>query len=165
MLMFLSSPLACSSFSFMTSELSWTILSQTVLLIWCIPLSEAGDKSRAASRNRRFLKPVNVEVTAAFKSVFWKAALRPCPGFCISSYSFKSGVTKLQFHTPQWLCHSNCFSFFFGGWNLVREQLSNFKCSSMAKFPLSQFLSAWTRRILPNPDFWLWSPGFLSRKL
>ena len=56
--------------SFMSSELSWAILSQTVWLIWCIPLSEGGDKSRAASRNRSFLNPMDVEVTAAFNSRF-----------------------------------------------------------------------------------------------
>ena len=33
-------------------------------------VTEGGDKSRAASRNRSFLKPMDVEVTAAFKSMF-----------------------------------------------------------------------------------------------
>ena len=56
------------------------LLSQTVWLIWFIPLSEGGDKSRAANRNRSFLNPMDVEVTAEFKSMFWRAALHPRPG-------------------------------------------------------------------------------------
>ena len=101
-------------FWFMSSELSWAILSQTVWLIWCIPLSEGGDKSRAASRNCSFLKPMDVEVTAAFKSYVLSSSTSSSSWFMYLLKEFKERHNKAAIHTPQWLCHNNSSLFFFG---------------------------------------------------